>query len=186
MASKIKIKVSCAAILDRATVPWAALVAELSVRGKPETRTKYVLLDDTIRDGLSRMRYDLKRTDSDKYAYSASYDAIGRMRNPECAFPATLRTHAFDSSGVQYEPSEPISRRAGIWSNGESLWVRADLATVVLADLAEWQERTPRNPSQIWAPSWNALLGCQALALVADLPMPGAIIAVSPQSLVCE
>jgi hypothetical protein len=150
------------------------LTAELSVRGKPETRTKYVLLDETIRDGLSRMRDDLRRGE-DSNSYRNGYGEVARMLNPECAFPTTLRTHAFDSAGLQYEPDESISRRVGIWSNGESLWVRADVAHVVLADLAAWQDRTPRNPSQIWAPSWLALLGAQALALVANLPMPGAI-----------
>lgn len=169
----LKIKVACAGILDRCTVPWAVLTAEISIPGKPHTRTRYVLLDDDIRDGLSRMRRDIGRGE-DSNGYSAGYGEVHRMLAPECAFPPLLRTHAFTAAGVQHDPEEPIARRAGTWVNSEPLWVRTDLARLILGDLDRWRSANPPHKDQIWAPSWLALLGAQALALGAGLPMPSA------------
>ncbi len=169
----LKIKVSCAGILDSGTVPKAVLTADVQIPGKPATRTRYVLLESDTRDALSRMRRECKHPE-DGADYYPDYGVTLRALNPECAFPPLLRTHAFDAAGVQFEPTDPIARRAGIWSNGEPLWVRTDLAPVAIAVLARWRALNPQRKDQIWAPNWLTLVGCQALAIAAELPVPQA------------
>lgn len=170
-ASKIRIKVSCEHIIDRAITPWAVLFADIQIAGKPATRTRYVLLESEIRDALSSTRYDLRRHE-DGNGYSNGYGEVHRILNPEAAFPTLIRAHAFTSSGVILD-DVPLAQRTGTWSSAESLWVRADLARVVLADLYAWIDKFNPGPGSIKARNWNALVGAQALAYAADLPAPG-------------
>lgn len=165
--AKLKIKVSCAGVLDRATVPFAVLVADLQYVGKPATRTRYVLLDLELRNALSHMRDDNGRArGGERLAYLGDVHKIIDVERP---FPTLIRPHAFRADGTIHDPQEPISRRAGTWNNAETLWVRADLAGVVLADLAEWRKNTPEREDYINAPSWNALVGVQALCCAAEM-----------------
>lgn len=170
--AKIKIKVSCGPIVDYATRPHAILFADLQVAGKPATRTRYVLLDNEIRDALSRVRYDLRHHE-DSNGYSNDYGDVHKILNPEAPFPTTIRSHAFTSSGVLLDET-PVQQRAGIWSSAEPLWVRADLAEVVLRDHYAWLDKFNPGPGCIKARNWHALVGLQSLAYAAGLPAPSA------------
>lgn len=155
--AKTRIKVSCAGVLDRACVPTAVVVADVKI-GKDAAR--YVLLDFETRSALSHM--------CDEYCEITN--AV-RIREDHGHFPQTIRSHAFDASG-EISDGLPLQDRRGNWTNAEHLWVRADLAAIVLEKLAVWRERFPRHHACIHAPSWIAFHGCQALALAAGLPLP--------------
>lgn len=161
---KAKIKVHCIGVIDRCTVPQAVLVADIRI-GRESAR--YVLLDDETRSALSQLRRA-------RDAALMSYGDLIRSRNGRDAFPETIRTHAFDSAGFQPDAS-PLRTCQGIWSNGEPLWVRADLAEFVLDDLDAWRKCNPlRNKTTIHAPNWLVLIGAQVLALAVNLPVPQA------------
>ena len=155
-----RIKVHCIAVIDRCTVPQAVLVADIRIGHE---KARYVLLDSETRDALSRMRQGPK---------ASSFGDVISVRNGRDAFPETIRTHAFDSAGLIHDDC-PLHTRKGIWSNAESLWVRADYAEMVLKDLEDWREANPVGKQSIHAPNWLALVGVQSLALAARFPMPG-------------
>jgi hypothetical protein len=147
----MRIRVHCLGIIDRCTVPWAVIAADIKpARGAGAVR--YVLLPDDVRDGLSRMARDVGKD----FAY------YGRIAVDD--LPTLIRSHAFDSRG-QITDGEPVRKRAGSWSNAETLWCRADvIGSAVLADLAQYRKINARRDGQIWAPSWNALTGAEAFA----------------------
>ena len=157
-----RIKLSCIGILDRCTVPQAILIGDVRI-GKEHFR--YVLLDEDIRNALSRMR------DAVQKERSWGYNDVLKNRACGSSFPGAIRTHAFDSCGLVHDGS-PLSQRVGTWSNGEPLWIRTDIAENVLADFDTWRELNLARADAIWAPNWLCLVGVQALALAADLPMP--------------
>jgi hypothetical protein len=159
----MRIKVHCLAIVDRCTVPWAVLAADVKV-GRGFDPVRYVLLPDDVRDGLSRLARDVGK----EYAYYGRLVKIIGNNDAADGLPTLIRSHAFDSRGRVYDNAEgqAIYKRAGSWSNAEALWCRADvIGSAVLDDLREYRKANPRHKDQIWAPSWNAQIGAEAFAL---------------------
>ncbi len=156
----MRIKVHCMAILDRACVPWAVIAADIKVdRGIPAAR--YILLPDDMRDGLSRMARDAGK----EYGYYGRMVRILGIDDASDGLPTLIRAHAFDSRG-RLTDGDPIHKRAGNWSNAETLWCRADvIGPAVLADLAAYRKANPRQKEMIWAPTWNAFTGAEAFAV---------------------
>ena len=165
--AKTRIKVSCAGIIDRCTVPMAVVVAD--IRNGTE-RARYVLLDEETRGALYRMRDGIPSCQAGIQVSNYDLMTHPNVVVPEM-FPRLIRTHAFDSAGLIHE-DRPMGTFAGRWHNGETLWVRSDLAATVLRDLDTWREIHHCRAEAIHAPNWLVLTGCQALALAADLPMP--------------
>jgi hypothetical protein len=159
----MRIKVHALGILDAPSGPQAVIAADLQVgRGRTVARARYVLLPFETRSELANHLAALGHRD-----YSAAFHTIGGVDD----FPRLVRSHAWTAAG-ELADGEPIQARAGRWHSGETLWVRADAAAVILADFAEWRERHPQREGAIWAPSWAVLLGVQAIALALDQAVP--------------
>lgn len=149
----MRVKVSCAGIVDRAMVPQAVIVADVKVKRGADAE-RYVLLSHEERVALS----DMSRASGAKY--------FGYAETTPCGLPSLVRSHHWDAAG-KIADNSPISTRRGTWSSGEHLWVASLLADGILYDFYAWRDKHPPRGGAIWAPSWLALVAAQSLALAA-------------------
>ena len=97
-------------------------------------------------------------------------------RAKPCAFPELVREHALDcETGAVLD--DDLASRAGIWINGEALWIRVDrtegtehasVAAVIASVLRTWQAEAGHAAfGVIAAPSHSALWGARAILVAA-------------------
>jgi len=145
------------AVIRCVKVLSSALSAYPVITAKFRQGLIYVLLSDTD-------RHELSREFGIKHGCEANQRGV--------TFPEMIRNHKIDAESGLFLGGDC----AGIWSNGESLWVQVNgvrqLAEKALLALSDWRANNPRAEGRIHAPNWRVLTVVRALALAAGLADP--------------